>query len=103
MDPAPLAAVSGPSSTLPVPNGGVAGPVTSAPGPPGVSLTSFQKYHPFIAEGLTTTLTGGGGVTVMLAQVFWLSTIAQPVPLRALVEVKVEFAVSEVTVPLVGL
>src|SRR3954470_17854785 len=59
-EPSPLAAVSGPSSTLPVPSGGVAGLVTNGPGPPAVSVTSFQKYHPFIADGLTTTVTGAG-------------------------------------------
>src|SRR6476646_6977865 len=67
-EPFPLATLSGPSSTLPVPRGGVAGPVTRAPGPPAVSLKSFQKYHPFIADGLTTTVTGTGvGVAVAVA------------------------------------
>ena|SRR5678815_1956615 len=58
--PLPEGAVRGPSSTLPVLSGGVPGPVTSAPGPPGVSSKSFQKYQPFIVDGLTTTYAGVG-------------------------------------------
>ena len=85
-EPSPLATLSGPSSTLPVPRGGVAGPVTSAPGPPAVSLKSFQKYHPFIADGLTTTVTGTG-VEVAVA-------VAVGVEVAVAVGVEVELAVA---------
>ena len=76
--------------------------MTSAPGPPNVSVVSSQKYHPFIADGLTTTVTGAGVAVAVAVAVGVDVAVAVGVDVAVAVEVAVGVDVAVAVAVAVG-
>jgi hypothetical protein len=65
-------------------------------------VTSFQKYHPFIADGLTTTVTGTGVEVAVAVAVGVDVAVAVGVKVAVAVAVAVDVAVAVAVAVAVG-